>query len=564
MLRIVAINNCIYVGSAAPPSRNAQENTTYQGSAAASFKECTGEHYLPRISCSLLQGMHRRTLLTKDQLQPPSRIAQENTTYQGSAAASFKECTGEHYLPRISCSLLQGLHRRTLLTKEQLQPPSRNAQENTTYQGSAAASFKECTGEHYLPRISCSLLQGMHRRTLLTKEQLQPPSRNAQENTTYQGSAAASFKECTGEHYLPRISCSLLQGMHRRTLLTKDQLQPPSRNAQENTTHQGSAAASFKECIGEHYLPRISCSLLQGMHRRTLLTKDQLQPPSRIAQENTTYQGSAAASFKECTGEHYLPRISCSLLQGLHRRTLLTKEQLQPPSRNAQENTTYQGSAAASFKECTGEHYLPRISCSLLQGMHRRTLLTKDQLQPPSRNAQENTTYQGAAAASFKECTGEHYLPRISCSLLQGMHRRTLLTKDQLQPPSRNAQENTAYQGSAAASFKECTGEHYLPRISCSLLQGMHRRTLLTKDQLQPPSRNAQENTTYQGSAAASFKECTGEHYLPRISCSLLQGMHRRTLLTKDQLQPPLDLVTVDQERELHNTKQLNCYSSSL
>ena len=235
------------------------------------------------------------------------------------------------------------------------------------------------------------------------------------------------------------------------------------------------------------------------MRRRTLPTKDQLQPPSRSAQENTTYQGSASASFKECAGEYYLPRISFSLLQGVRRRTLPTKDQLQPPSRSAQENTTYQGSSTASFKECAGEHYLPRISYSLLQGVRRRTLPTKDQLQPPSRSAQENTTYQGSATAALKECAGEYYLPRISFSLLQGVRRRTLPTKDHLQPPSRSAQENTTYQGSATASFKECAGEHYLPRISFSLLQGVRRRTLPTKDQLQPPSRSAQENTTYQG-----------------------------------------------------------------
>ena len=90
----------------------------------ASFKDSTGEHYP-----------------TKDQLLPPSRTAQENTTYQGSVTASFKDCTGEHYLPRISYCLLQGLHRRTLPMKNHLLPPSRTAQENTTYQGSAVVSF---------------------------------------------------------------------------------------------------------------------------------------------------------------------------------------------------------------------------------------------------------------------------------------------------------------------------------------------------------------------------------------------------------------------------------------
>ena len=265
--------------------------------------------------------------------------------------------------------------------------------------------------------------------------------------------------------------------------------------------------ASFKDYTGEHYLPRISYGLLQGLHKRTLPTKDQLWPPSRTAQENTTFQGSAMASFKDYTGEHYLPRISYGLLQGLHRRTLPTKDQLWPPSRTTQENTTYQGSAMTSFKDYTGEHYLPRISYSLLQGLHRRTLPTKDQLWPPSRTTQENTSFQGSAMASFKDCTGEHYLPRISYGLLQGLHRRTLPTKDQLWPPSRTTQENTSFQGSAMASFKDCTGEHYLPRISYGLLQGLHRRTLPTKDQLWPPSRTAQENTTYQGSAMASFKD---------------------------------------------------------
>ena len=168
--------------------------------------------------------------------------------------------------------------------------------------------------------------------------------------------------------------------------------------------------------------------------------------------------GAATASFKDCTGEHYSPWSGYSLFQRLHRRTLPTMEQLQPPSTTAQDNITYHGAATASFKDRTGEHYPPRISYSLLQRLHRRTLPTMDQLQPPSTTAQENTTYHGAATASFKDCTGEHYLPWSGYSLLQRPHRRTLPTMDQLQPPSRTAQENTTYHGAATASFNDRTG----------------------------------------------------------------------------------------------------------
>ena len=115
-------------------------------------------------------------------------------------------------------------------------------------------------------------------------------------------------------------------------------------------THAVSATASFKDCTGGHNRPRISHSLLQGLHRRTLPTKDQPQPPSDcIGGHDLQFQGSATDSFKDCTGGHGRPRFSHTSF-----KDCIGGHDLQ-----------FQGSAPASFKVCTGEHDQPSISYCL-------------------------------------------------------------------------------------------------------------------------------------------------------------------------------------------------------